>query len=114
MHKYSFHGAAILILLAAPAHGEETIVGIWGHDAAHCKSDDRVTIKPLGIDSNYVICYFETVKRQADMVTWDGACHVDSMRRPETGSGEVMAVLKNGKLTVSGLGFGMNDLMRCK
>ena len=114
MRNQFFHGLIILVLMATPARAAESIVGIWSHDAAFCKTADKVMIKPLGIEFDYVICHFETVKRSGNTVTWKGACYVDSIRRPETGSGTVEGVLRNAKLTISGLGFGMNDLVRCK
>lgn len=103
------------ILPFAPgAQAAKSIVGKWAHSKAECKSDP-VQIKPMGIDSDYTICYFNTVKRVGDNVRWTGHCFVDSSRRPEQGEdGVVDAVLKNGKLSIDGLGFGIRDLMRCK
>lgn len=91
-----------------------SIVGKWGDSPADCKSDDALKVKAMSFDNGYFICYFDSVKRRGDAVTWQGDCYVDSSRRPETGSTSVEAVVKNGKLTIEGPGFAMNSLMRCK
>ena len=106
---------ALSFLMAdSPACAAQSIVGTWANTKAECKTDP-VVITPMGIESDYTICYFNNVKRSGNKVTWGGHCFVDSSRRPEEGEdGEVDAVVKNGKISIDGLGFGMSDLMRCK
>lgn len=105
--------AAILFLPAIQAEAARSIVGKWADSKSDCSKGDIVKIGPRSIDSGYVICHFNSVKRKGSTVTWGGACHVDSARRPETGDGTVVAVEKNGKLSIDGLGFGMGPLVRC-
>jgi hypothetical protein len=103
-----------MVLAASSAHAAKTIVGTWAQSKAECKTDP-VLVKPLGIESDYTICHFNTVKRSGNAVRWTGHCFVDSSRRPEAGEGGVVdAVVKNGKLSIDGLGFGIPNLMRCK
>ncbi len=109
----------LIVILAtlffAPfADAAKSIVGKWAQSKAECKTN-AVLVKPLGIESDYTICHFNTVKRSGNKVRWTGVCYVDSGRRPEEGEdGIVDAVLKNGKLSIDGLGFGIPDLSRCK
>jgi hypothetical protein len=112
--KFQATVVAFSVLIASPALAEKSIVGTWANSKVECKSDP-VKIKPLGIDSDYTICYFNAVKRSGNKIRWTGHCFVDSGRRPETGSdGIVDAVLKKDRLSIDGLGFGMNDLLRCR
>jgi hypothetical protein len=105
-----------LLLLQTPeTFAAETIVGTWAHSEAECQTSP-VTIRPLEIRGGDVFCYFNQVKRTANLVQWKGHCFADGgTRRPESGEdGEVNGFFKNGKLQIEGLGFAFPDLMRCK
>jgi hypothetical protein len=109
--------ACALVAFCLPAAAATSIVGTWAASKADCKKpDERTVIKSMSIES-YFRCDFVKVKRTGNNVVWDGACYgPEGDRRPESGTdtAAMTAVLKNGKLSLSGLGLGQSGLIRCK
>jgi hypothetical protein len=101
----------------SPAQAAQSIVGTWADSHAACANPERVlAIRAMSIGGGFS-CMFNTVKRNGNTVTWGGHCFSpDGSRRPEQGdtSPAMVAKLRNGKLSLEGLGLGAGPLIRCK
>jgi hypothetical protein len=105
-------------IFASPSLAAETIVGKWAVTKSDCeKPEEFVTISPMRIESDFMICQFASVKRTGNTVTWTGHCYDQGGgRRPEepADDGIITAKLAAKKLTLYGLGFELGPLLRCK
>lgn len=69
--------ALFAALLVAPAFAQQprSIVGKWHFPGQGCGADDgAITIGPMSLQSEDVLCKFKTVKRDGNTVTWTGVC----------------------------------------
>jgi hypothetical protein len=119
--KWILKSASVFLLLTSlvqQTSAAETIVGKWAATKAECANrDDRVTVSALGIESSFMICEFDSVKRKANTVKWTGHCFDEGgSRRPEEpdNDGAITATLAAKRLTFYGLGFEVGPLLRCK
>lgn len=68
---------SFLVLLAAPAMAQQprSIVGTWHFPNEGCKREQgAITISPMELESEDVLCKFKTVKREGNTVIWTGVC----------------------------------------
>jgi hypothetical protein len=109
--------ATACFLITTPGNAAQSIVGTWASSIADCEDPERqLSIRAMSIGGGFS-CVFNSVKRKDNTVTWGGHCFSpDGSRRPESGNEAVaiIAKLRNGKLTLSGLGLAAGPLMRCK
>lgn len=69
--------ASFLVLLATPALAQQprSIVGKWHFPGQGCGADDgTITIGPMSLQGEDVLCKFTSVKRDGNRVTWKGSC----------------------------------------
>jgi hypothetical protein len=102
-----------LILLAVlgvtQAVAAEPVYGRWSSEA--CKQPPDIIVSAQRISGAFY-CYFTKSTTHGAAVTWQGTCHTpDGNKR---GPGEMVGELRDGKLTLDGLGLHAGPLTRCK
>jgi hypothetical protein len=99
----------LVFLSVAPAAAADTVYGRWSSEACKQPPDIIVTAQRI---SGAFYCDFTKSTTQATTVTWQGTCHnPDGNKR---GPGQMVGELRDGKLTLDGLGLRAGPLTRCK
>ncbi|HRE22345.1 MAG TPA: hypothetical protein PKW21_15120 [Rhabdaerophilum sp.] len=70
-----FVSFVVIPVLPALAQQPRSIVGTWRFPGEGCKREQgAITIRPMELESEDVLCKFRTVKREGNTVTWTGVC----------------------------------------
>ena len=102
--------AVALTGVPAVSQAAQTIVGTWAPGPECTPAGGLISIGPLSLTSDEMVCTFRDVARAGDIVTWHGGCSEGTTRAPTT----VVAALRNGRLTVTTNGRVNGPLRRCR
>jgi hypothetical protein len=106
-------GAFLLLPALAMAQQPRSIVGTWTSAGSACtRAAGALTIGPMSLDGEDVLCKFSSVKREGNRVTWQGVCDDAEGSAKQT----VIATESNGKLTIRYVPGGnvIDNLIRCR
>ena len=100
-----------LVGIVQSAQAAQTIVGTWAPDPTACTpAAGMISIGPLSLTADEMVCTFRDVARSGDVVTWHGRCSDGTTRTPTT----VVAALRDGNLTVSMNNYRNGPYRRCR
>jgi hypothetical protein len=106
----TFLAAIVAFACGCSAARAESVTGSWSYRP--CKvGRGAITVSATAISGD-INCTFASVRRSGNIVRWQGTCY--SPEGDARGPGEMVAVLRGGKLTLSGFGLGAGPLTRCR